>query len=48
MEKTSDLLMKSSYPKRIFHAKLGTIKERNCMDLTDVEDFKKRWQELRT
>ena len=29
----------------IFHAKMGTIKDRNCMDLTEVEDIKKRWQE---
>ena len=28
-----------------FHAKMGTIKNRNCMDLTEVEDIKKRWQE---
>ena len=27
------------------HAKMGTIKDRNCMDLTEVEDIKKRWQE---
>ena len=31
--------------KGIFHAKMGTIKDRNCMDLTEVEDIKKRWQE---
>ena len=29
----------------IFHAKIGTTKERNCMDLTESEDIKKRWQE---
>ena len=29
----------------IFHAKMGTIKDRNCMDLTEAEDIKKRWQE---
>ena len=28
-----------------FHAKIGTIKDRNCMDLTEAEDIKKRWQE---
>ena len=28
-----------------FHAKMGTIKDRNCMDLTEAEDIKKRWQE---
>ena len=31
--------------KRIFHAKMGTIKDRNSMDLTEAEDIKKRWQE---
>ena len=31
--------------KGIFHAKMGTIKERNSMDLTEAEDIKKRWQE---
>ena len=31
--------------KRIFHAKMGTIKDRNGMDLTEAEDIKKRWQE---
>ena len=31
--------------KGIFHAKMGTIKDRNCMDLTKAEDIKKRWQE---
>ena len=39
MEKTRDLLKKTRYTKRIFHAKLGTRKERNCMDLTEVEDI---------
>ena len=32
--------------KGIFHAKMGKIKDRNCMDLTETEDIKKRWQEL--
>ena len=31
--------------KGIFHAKMGTIKDRNCMDLAETEDIKKRWQE---
>ena len=31
--------------KGTFHAKMGTIKNRNCMDLTEAEDIKKRWQE---
>ena len=31
--------------KGIFQAKMGTIKDRNCMDLTEAEDIKKRWQE---
>ena len=33
--------------KGIFHVKMGTIKERNGMDLTETEDIKKRWQEYR-
>ena len=31
--------------KGTFHSKMGTIKDRNCMDLTEAEDIKKRWQE---
>ena len=31
--------------KKIFHAKIGTIKDRKCMELTEAEDIKKRWQE---
>ena len=31
--------------KGTFHAKMGTIKDRNCMDLAETEDIKKRWQE---
>ena len=31
--------------KGTFHAKMGTIKDRNCMDLTETENIKKRWQE---
>ena len=36
---------KLEIPSRIFHAKMGTIKDRNGMDLTEAEDIKKRWQE---
>ena len=43
--KTRDLFKKISYTKRIFHEKMGTIKDRNGMDLTEAEDTKKRWQE---
>ena len=43
--KTRDLFKKIRDSKRSFHAKLGTIKERNGMDLTEVEDIKKRWKE---
>ena len=32
--------------KKIFHAKIGTIKDRNGMDLTEAEDIKKRWQKI--
>ena len=42
MEKTIDLFKKIRYTKRTFHAKMGTIKERNGMDLTESEDIKKR------
>ena len=45
MGKTRDLFKKIRDKKRTFHAKLGTTKERNDMDLTDPEDNKKRWQE---
>ena len=44
MRKTRDLFNKIR-DKRMFHAKTGTIKDRNCMDLTEAEDIKKRWQE---
>ena len=43
--KTRDLLKKIRDTKRTFHAKMGLIKDRNGMDLTDAEDMKKRWQE---
>ena len=45
MGKTSDLLKKIRDTKRTFHAKMGTIKDRNEMDLTEAADIKKRWQE---
>ena len=45
MGKTSDLLKKIRDTKGIFHAKMGSIKERNGMDLTETEDIKKGWQE---
>ena len=38
---------KLEIPKRIFHAEMGTIKDRNGMDLTEAEDIRKRWQEHR-
>ena len=43
--KTRDLFKKIRDTKGIFHAKMGLIKERNGMDLTEAEDVKKRWQE---
>ena len=43
--KTRDLFKKIRVTKGIFHAKMGTINDRNSMDLTEVEDIKKRWQE---
>ena len=45
MGKTRDLFKKIRDTKGIFHAKMGTIKERNGRDLTEAEDIKKRWQE---
>ena len=45
MGKTRDLFKKIRDTKGIFHAKIGTIKARNGMDLTEAEDIKKRWQE---
>ena len=45
MEKTRDIFKKIRYTKGTFHAKMGLIKDRNCMDLTEAEDIKKRWQE---
>ena len=45
MGKTSDLFKKIRDTKETFHVKMGTIKDRNRMDLTEAEDIKKRWQE---
>ena len=45
MGKTRDLFKKIRDTKGIFHAKMGSIKDRNSMDLTETEDTKKRWQE---
>ena len=45
MEKTRDTFKKIRDTKGTFHAKVGTIKNRNGMDLTEAEDIKKRWQE---
>ena len=44
MGKTRDLFKKIRGTKGIFHAKMGTIKDRKSMDLTEAEDIKKRWQ----
>ena len=45
MGKTRDLFKKIRDTKGTFHAKMGSIKDRNGLDLTEVEDIKKRWQE---
>ena len=45
MGKTRDLFKKIRDTKGIFHAKMGTIKDRNGMDLTEAENTKNRWQE---
>ena len=45
MGKTRDLFEKTRDTKGIFHAKVGTIKDRNGRDITEAEDIKKRWQE---
>ena len=45
MGKTRDIFKKIGDTKGTLHAKMGTIKDRNCMDLTEAEDIKKRWQE---
>ena len=44
MRKTRALFKKISDTKGTFHAKMGSIKDRNCWDLTEAEDIKKRWQ----
>ena len=43
--KTRDIFKKTRDTKGTFHAQVGTIKDRNCMDLTEAEDIKKWWQE---
>ena len=45
MGKTRDLFKKIRDTKGTFHAKMGSIKDRNGLDLTEAEDIKKRWQE---
>ena len=45
MRKTRDLFKKIRDTKGTFHAKMSTMKDRNCMDLTEAENIKKRWQE---
>ena len=45
MGKIRDLVKKIRDTERTFHAKMGSIKDRNGMDLTEAEDIKKRWQE---
>ena len=45
MGNTGDLFKKIRDTKGTFHSRMGSIKDRNCMDLTEAEDIKKRWQE---
>ena len=45
MGKTRDLFKKIRDTKGTFHAKMGSIKDRNCRDLTEANDIRKRWQE---
>ena len=45
MRKTRDLFKKIRDTKGTFHVRMGSIKDRNCMDLKEAEDIKKRWQE---
>ena len=45
MGKTGDLVKKIRDTQGTFHARMGSIKDRNCIDLTKAEDIKKRWQE---
>ena len=44
MGKTRDVFKKITDSKGTFHTKMGTMKDRTCMDLTEAEDIKKRWQ----
>ena len=44
MRKTRDIFKKIRDTKETFHAKMGTMKDRNGMDLTEAEEIKKRWQ----
>ena len=46
MGKTRDLFKKIRDTKRTFHAKMGSIKDRNGMDLTEAEDIKNKWQKI--
>ena len=45
MGKTRDFFKKIKDTKGTFHAKMGTLKDRNCKDLTEAEDIKKTWKE---
>ena len=45
MRKNRDLFLKIRDTKGIFHAKIGTIKDRKYLDLTETEDIKRKWQE---
>ena len=45
MGKTRDLFYKIKDTKGIFHAKMGSLKDRNDMDLTEADDIKKKWEE---
>ena len=47
MGKTTDVFKKIRDTKGIFYAKMGSIKDRNGMDLTEAEDIKKRWHEIK-
>ena len=47
MGKTRDIFKKIKDTKGTFHAKMGTVKDRNGMELTEAEDIKKSWQEYR-
>ena len=47
MGETGDLFKKTTDTKGTFHAKMGKIKDRNGMDLTEAKDIKKRWQEYK-